>query len=672
MRRMAGGAVLLLIAGCSGLPVTTGPSVTESERTAYAATARRTGAETEAALVAFLEAHPGSALADDAAVRLARMAADRGDAETAAKNYGWAARYHPNGDHADVARLGLARIELDRGNRDAASARLRAIRLSRLNDADRAAAHRMLVDAAEDPVERLRWLAQLRHATADADAAALIDVEIDQELLYLDRGALQSAADQIGRAVPAARALIKAAELSLDADDIGAAKRQLGRAARLGVAPAYEGRLAAVSERLRLREEGPVDVAALPSLAEAAGRFAPSTRGAVGSIGVVLPLTGRFSRFGDESLQGVLLAAGVFEAEAHGSEVRVLVRDSAGRPEVAARAVRELAEAGVSAIVGPLLREECEAAARAAERAGVPLLALTAREEVSAGRPFVFRVRTRAEEEVQVLVHHAIRNLGAQRFAVLYPRDAYGRGLRTLFWHEVERQGGRIVGVAGYEPGATDFAKPIRRLVGYGLQTNAEKAVLKEREEMERKSRRLPAEEAAALRLEARELTGPDGAPLPPQVDYDALFIPESHDKVVLIAPQLAFHEANGATLLGPNGWHHSDLVKIGRHHVEGAHYTVHFHAESKVEPVRRFSERYLDAYARPADVLAAQAYDAANLVLIQLARGRESREEIRDGVLDVASYPGVTGTLTMGADGNARKRPFLLRVERGEILAVD
>ena len=590
-RRPARGLLALVFAiGCAGLPGATGSKVSDEERAAYAATARASNAQTEAALVAFLESHPASALADDAAVRLAELAAQRGDTETAAQNYEWAARYHPNGDRSDAARLALARIELDRGNREAAAAHLRAIRLARLPDADRAAAHRLLAQASDDPVERLRWLAWVRADATDDAAVALVDVEIDQELLYLDRGALLSAADQVGREVPAGRILVRAAELSLDAGDTREARRQLARASRLGLAPAYAGRLESMTERLRLHEEGPLDVAALPSLTDAASRFVAATDGASGAIGVVLPMTGRFARFGEESLQGVLLAAGVFESGVGGPRLRVLVRNSAGRPGAAARAVDELADAGVAAIVGPLLREECEAAAQAAERREVPLITLTAREEVSAQRRFVFRVRTRAEEEVQTLVQHAIRNLDAQRFAILYPRDAYGLGLRTLFWEEVERQGGRIVGVAGYDPGATDFAKPIRRLVGYGLLTNGEKQVLKTREEMERRARRLPPAEAVKLRQEARDLTGPGGAPLPPLVDYDALFIPESHDKVVLIAPQLAFHEANGAILLGPNGWHHEDLTKIARKHVEGAHYTVHFHGESEIATVREFS----------------------------------------------------------------------------------
>jgi hypothetical protein len=236
----------------------------------------------------------------------------------------------------------------------------------------------------------------------------------------------------------------------------------------------------------------------------------------------------------------------------------------------------------------------------------------------------------------------------------------------------VEEQGGRIVGVASYDPDATDFAEPIRRLVGFTLLTEEEKERLEEREEMERRARRLPDEEAAALREEARAMTGPEGEALPPIVDFDALFIPESHEKVVLIAPQLAFHEAVDTTLLGPSGWYHPDLVRIAREHVEGALFAAHFYPDGELAFVRDFTERYGQAYAGPPDVFAAQAYDAANLVLLQLARGRGSREAVRDGVLAVRDYPGVTGVLSMRADGNARKRPFLLAVRRGRITQID
>jgi ABC-type branched-subunit amino acid transport system substrate-binding protein len=668
-------ALVLLLGGCALLEGARAPQTSEEERRAYGdalSTLVDDPEGTERALEEFLRLYPTSPLADDAGMRLGEIALARGDSEAALRRFYWVVRNHPKGDRADSARVEIARLEYSRGNASAAAAMMRPVRLSKLSSSERRVAYRVLASVAEDPVERLRWLARVRSAETDADAVALQDVEIDQLLLQMDAVDLLRAADQIGREIPAARALLMAANLALDAGDLEGARKSVERASRLPLAPQYQARLATVTERLRLREEGPPEDIDLPSFGEAARRSVPSTAGARGTLGVVLPLSGPFARFGEESLQGVLLAAGVFDADGGGPHVRVLIRDSAGRPERAARAVRELADQEVTAIVGPLLSGECEAAATVAEAEGVPLVALTARPEVSAARPHVFRVRTMPREEVEALVDHAVKVLGAQRFAILYPRDSYGRGLRRLFWEAVEEQGGRIVGVASYDPDATDFAEPIRRLVGFTLLSPEEKKGLEEREEMEKRARRLPPEEAAALREEARAITGPDGEALPPIVDFDALFIPESHEKVVLIAPQLAFHEAVGTTLLGPSGWYHPDLVRIAREHVEGARFAAHFYPDSELGFVRAFAERYERAYAGPPDVFAAQAFDATNLVLVQLARGRESREAVREGVLAVRDYPGVTGVLSMRVDGNARKRPFLLAVRRGRITQLD
>jgi branched-chain amino acid transport system substrate-binding protein len=140
----------------------------------------------------------------------------------------------------------------------------------------------------------------------------------------------------------------------------------------------------------------------------------------------------------------------------------------------------------------------------------------------------------------------------------------------------------------------------------------------------------------------------------------------------VLIAPQLAFHRAIGTTLLGPSGWNDPDLVKIGREHVEGAVFTAQFQPTSRQEIVRDFTGRFDRAYAAPPDVIAAQAFDAANLVLMQLARGRDTRDDVREGILAVSGYPGVTGVMTMRKDGNAKKRPFLVSVDRGRLKPIE
>jgi ABC-type branched-subunit amino acid transport system substrate-binding protein len=272
-------------------------------------------------------------------------------------------------------------------------------------------------------------------------------------------------------------------------------------------------------------------------------------------------------------------------------------------------------------------------------------------------------------DEVQTLADYAMRELEARRFAILYPRDPYGTGVSGLFWDAVEQRGGRVVALAAYDPEAVDFAEAIRRLVGYELLTAEEQTLIAEREKLIRSARRLPVEEAALVREEARGMLGPEDEPLPPIVDFDAIFIPESHEKVALIAPQLAFHEATGAILLGTDAWNHPDLVSIARKHVEGAYFTATFYGDSSVGYVREFADRYVETFGAPAGDFSASAYDAANLLLVQLARGVNSRHEVRDRLLAINGFPGVSGVLSMRADGNARKRPFLLSVRRGQIV---
>jgi ABC-type branched-subunit amino acid transport system substrate-binding protein len=274
--------------------------------------------------------------------------------------------------------------------------------------------------------------------------------------------------------------------------------------------------------------------------------------------------------------------------------------------------------------------------------------------------------------EVDLLADYATRELGARNFAILHPKDDYGLELRNLFWDAVERRGGRIVGAAGYDVDATDFAAPIRSLVGFQLLGSAERAAIRKRDQLLDQAKRSTRERARELRAEAAALRGPNDQPLPPFVDFDALFIPDSHENVVLIAPQLAFHEVRGVRLLGPSGWNHPDLVEIGRKHVDGAIFTGNFVRESGLSSVAEFGRRYQATFGRSADSLAAEAYDATNLLLDQLARRRDGRRALSSGLRQVRAVAGVSGVISIRADGNADKRAHLLGVQRGRIVSVD
>lgn len=700
--------LVLFQLACSGFGLPGKPRASEEELQAYAIAVAPLPADPAAAesrLESFVARWPKGALAGDALNQLAELALERGDTDAAASWFYRLLQSDPRGVRADATRLRLARLEVGRGNPDSARALLAKLRYSRLPPAERVDAYALQADLAQDPGEELRWLAALRAERADNQlATAELDARIDDRIASLDDAALERASTRLPKQPPAGRVQLAIAERAIARGDTKQAEKALERAAEIGLREVDQGRRVALERQLALRTtaERPDH---LPSFETVAARARPRTQGANGTLGVVLPLSGPFAGYGEESLRGILLAAGIFEADPSGPRplagqeelaanrwsysdapvaprgLRLQIRDTAGEPARAARAVQELAEdPTVVAVIGPLLANEFEAAAAAAQEARLPLIALSSRTEIPRGRDHVFRIRTTPEDEVRFLVDYAFEQRGARRFAVLYPQDGYGRGMRDRFWQRVEERGGHVVGAGSYDPAATDFAEPIRQMIGYVLLTADEKEALKERKEVLRRARRLPPEEAAVVREEAYAVLGPEGDPLPPIVDFDALFIPDAHDKVVLIAPQLAFHEIEDVTLLGTAGWNHPDLVRIARSHVAGGVIAASFHPESRFPFVADFVTEYTDTFGSVPDAFGAQAFDATNLVLSQLAAagmpGEEAlediREDIREGVLSVQAYPGASGVISFLPDGNASKRPFLLGVRGGEIVSLD
>jgi len=281
--------------------------------------------------------------------------------------------------------------------------------------------------------------------------------------------------------------------------------------------------------------------------------------------------------------------------------------------------------------------------------------------------------------EAEALAEHAVRARGLRRVAILYPKDDYGREFEELLWQAVEARGGRVVGVAGYEPGSRELAAPIRSLIGHALLDDEQKTRLARREAEQAQAAAGGAAGAQERRLAARSTSGtgaslaePDAGALPPVVDFDALFVPDAPDMVSLLVPQLAIQGVHDVVLFGPSAWHHASLLRDGGARLEGAFFTSSFDPAHPAPLVREFARRYTNAFGEPPTVFAAQGFDAANLVALQLARGAADRTALHRALLAVDLYPGVSGATRFEPDGNARKRPFLLGIESGRLVSLE
>jgi ABC-type branched-subunit amino acid transport system substrate-binding protein len=701
-------AIAVLLVGCAGGP---DHGATDAEWETYRSVtsqAKQNPAEAEQLFKDFLNNNPESSLADDAVAQLAGLALREADEEKAMNWLYLIVRKYPRENNADRARVLLAGMEARAGERLDARRLLSKVRFSNLTSAERRVGYRLFADLSDDPVDRLEWQVKERLAVLeqlqDADfqssvlGGGLEDLERDLvgSIDALSDENLVRAVRRLRGELPAGRVRLVLARRALKRGDFTEANNRFQAVDASTLMTQDETLYEEVALALELRARIVDGGGEMPSFADVAAMPMPNLKNASGVIGVVLPLTGRFAKYGEESLKGIMAAVGVFnaaslaspqtalqtgdvleeqspEGERQKPQLRLVIRDSEGVPATASLAIESLAaEEGLVAIIGPLLGDTSEAAARVADELEVPMLALTSREAVPENRSYVFRLRTTPRDEIRTLVDYAANELGAKRYAILYPKDNYGRGMRDHFWDAVAERGGAVVASSGYESDATDFAKPIKSMIGFSLLTSGEREALERRETLLRRARRLDPTDARLVRDTAYAIPGPEGDPLPPQVDFDVLFVPDSHEKIVLIAPQLTFHEIGKVSLMGPSGWNDPELLKIGRKHVRGAVISALFHEQSRFPFVREFVADYSETFNESPDVFAAHGYDAARLVMTQLVTGADGREEVRNGILRTQGFAGVSGVINMGPDGNAQKRPFLLKVRGGRMISLD
>ena len=517
----------------------------------------------------------------------------------------------------------------------------------------------------------------------------------------------------------AARAADAALALGADADAV----RWLSELSRVSPPDARAGvlrRAADAVDRLpfldvaRLREELPQDSPAQEPLAmklariflhlrdypraqEAArevfqrwpqGPYAPEARALVDRIakltfvrpnviGVAVPLSGPYKRWGDAILQGIGLAL-------DGSTTRLAVRDTRGEPDGAASALEALAlEEGAIVVIGGITNAEAERAASTAEELQLPFISLSRQEGVTEAGPHVFQNMLTAPAQARALADFAMGRRGMRRFAIMYPSISYGVELANAFWDEVEARGGEVRGAETYAADRTTFTALVKGMVG--------KQYLDERTDWQEQQKEIAQREKDPFRR--RKALERAREKLPPITDFDAIFIPDFASNVRLIAPALAVEDVvtqtcepaevekirktTGRTdlapvqLLGANGWNDPSLFDMapggpGRH-VRCAVLVDGFFAASARPETKRFVEAYGHKYAgQTPTILEASAHDAARMARQLVETRVQTRAALRDGLAGLKGFRGATGDITMGPRRTPEKELFFLTVDSG------
>jgi ABC-type branched-subunit amino acid transport system substrate-binding protein len=123
---------------------------------------------------------------------------------------------------------------------------------------------------------------------------------------------------------------------------------------------------------------------------------------------------------------------------------------------------------------------------------------------------------------------------------------------------------------------------------------------------------------------------------------FDALFVPDSARRIALVAPALAAgglwstpagetppRGGRPITLLLPSVAFDASLARSSGRYLQGAVFSVLFHAPTATGAGRTFADGFAARYGTAPDAFAAQAYDALRLVRTAVDGGASTRVDV-------------------------------------------
>ena len=370
-------------------------------------------------------------------------------------------------------------------------------------------------------------------------------------------------------------------------------------------------------------------------------------------VGVLLPLTGDYAPAANR-----VRAAIEMSNRTYGDTLTLVFADTQGTIEqTEAEVARLVIEEGCVLLLGPLLRANSEAAAKHAQALRTPLVAMSQSGQPTEAGEFIHRGFLTMEQQVDALVTHAVQREGHVRFAIIHPRNGYGNKARDLFGASAERLGGRVVSVVGYETDTTDYRPVVKELAETTLDETAKAELMALRE--------------AAIRRGKDPLK----VKVPNNLTFDAIFIPDGYERLVLVASALAYEDFpigrfgrrktdRPVQLLGLNAWNDPSVAQAGGRYIWDSVFVDAFHSSSYAPPVQQFTTLFEDEYGHAPEVTDALAWDIVRLVSPAVQKGRADREAILQALSKVRITGPVAGGTRFTADREVERDIMILTIK--------
>jgi len=332
------------------------------------------------------------------------------------------------------------------------------------------------------------------------------------------------------------------------------------------------------------------------------------------TVGILLPLTGPNAVLG----RGMLDAAEMAVFDFKDSHLSLLPRDTAGTPDGAAAAARDVLDQGARLVIGPLTASEVQGAKPAVSDRGVPMLPFSTAAALAGDGTYLLGFLP--DDEVRRVVAYA-HEKGVKKIAFFGPATAYGHLVADALKEAADEQKVALGQIVLFDPAIPQPSEAIRKLGTF----------------------------------EDGKVT----------VDFDALLLAMGGAQMKTVGPLFATYGIDPAHVhfLGTGLW--DDPGVLGESELDGAWYAA-------PDPAMRadFETRFQALYGHPAPRLATLAYDATALAAT-LSKGDAGADFSPTALTNPNGFLGLDGVFRIKPDGLGERGLAVLEIHQGRVAIV-
>jgi len=363
------------------------------------------------------------------------------------------------------------------------------------------------------------------------------------------------------------------------------------------------------------------------------------------TIGVLLPLSGKYARYGQQALRGIRIALAGLEYDEY---ITLRIEDTASEPSTAIKAYQLLTNESVNIMIGPLLAETTEALLPYL-KPSIPVISLTGRMDLAHRSDSLFIHTLSPLAQVDVMADYAWQH-EAKRMVVI--SDAGKKQTEAdMFVTAFESLGGEILQTLQLESGLIDYRDSLRQL---RYETDDDEVL-------------------AALDEDLNVFLPRMDMEIRVPVNFDAIYLALNGRQVALLAGQLAYADISGLPIYGSSRWQDGHLLDDRGRYLSRARFAAsntYDQHDSDDAAMRSFQFSHREAWGTDKTTdLMRLAYDTMRIATVMTSRLGLEENAIFEALQDPEGFPAMTGHVQFDASGVGQKQLDVFSIKKGKIV---